>query len=69
MKGKSIGEQESYIKYNWCKKIVHDRIGLEENSIKAVSKNIHEWKLPITLFWTGSKDPKTETFALESAFG
>ena len=34
-----------------------EQYGLEENSIKAISKDIGQWNLPITLFWTAASDP------------
>lgn len=35
----------------------YDQIGLEENSIKAVSKDLNKYNLPLTLFWTAASDP------------
>jgi hypothetical protein len=37
-----------------------DMIGIEENSIKAISKSISSFNLPIKRYWTGSSDEKTE---------
>lgn len=56
-KGKSVNEQMQLIKEVFHKRYRYDKIGLEENSIKAVSKDIDQWNLPITLFWTSASDP------------
>ena len=56
-KGLSVTEQMKIIKNELNVKYRYDKIGLEENSIKAISKDIQQWKLPITLFWTGASDP------------
>jgi len=57
VKGLSATEQMHIIKDELHPKYTYDQIGLEENSIKAISKDIGQWNLPITLFWTGSADP------------
>ena len=56
-KGLSINEQMGIIKDELHVRHQYDKIGLEENSIKAISKDIDQWNLPITLFWTSSTDP------------
>ncbi len=56
-KGLSINEQMAIIKNELHVRYKYDKIGLEENSIKAISKDINQWKLPITLFWTAASDP------------
>ena len=56
-KGLSITEQMTIIKDVLFEKYQYDQIGLEENSIKAISKDIQQWNLPITLFWTAASDP------------
>ena len=56
-KGLSINEQMSIMKNELFPRYRYDRMGLEENSIKAISKDIQQWKLPITLFWTAAADP------------
>lgn len=38
----------------------YDAIGLEENSIKAISSDLSNYSMPITLFWTSSNDPATK---------
>ncbi len=56
-KGLSVNEQMSLIKDILYERHKYDQIGLEENSIKAISKDIQQWGLPITLFWTSASDP------------
>jgi len=56
-KGLSVTEQMSIIKDRLHATNNYDEIGLEENSIKAISKDIGQWNLPITLFWTAAADP------------
>jgi len=56
-KGLSINEQLHIIKDKLHAQHNYDQIGLEENSIKAVSKDIDQWNLPIKLFWTSGSDP------------
>ena len=56
-KGLSINEQKDIIKDVMHEQWQYDQIGLEENSIKAISKDIQQWNLPITLFWTAASDP------------
>jgi hypothetical protein len=60
MRGKSVSEQIDYIRFGWNSIINHDIIGLEENSIKSVSKDLDQYNLPIKLFWTSQRDPKKE---------
>ena len=55
--GLSVDEQMHIIKDTLHVKYNYDKIGLEENSIKAISKDIKQWDLPITLFWTAASDP------------
>ena len=55
--GLSVDEQMHIIKDELHVRYKYDKIGLEENSIKAISKDITQWNLPITLFWTASSDP------------
>jgi len=59
-KGLSINEQMNILKNTLQPRYDFDRMGLEENSIKAISKDITQWNLPITLFWTASSDPATQ---------
>jgi phage terminase large subunit-like protein len=56
-KGMSVNEQLDLIKNKLHAKYEYMNIGLEENSIKAVSKDIAQMGMPITLFWTGANDP------------
>lgn len=55
--GMSVNEQMKYIKHELAPKFSYDWIGLEENSIKAISKDLEQWKLPLKLFWTAATDP------------
>jgi hypothetical protein len=55
-KGLSVGEQFNYLRYTIQPKYNFDKMGLEENSIKSVSKDLKQYNLPIKLYWTGSKD-------------
>jgi len=55
--GLSVFEQMKIIQNELYPKENYDQIGLEENSIKSISKDIQQWNLPITLFWTGASDP------------
>ena len=55
-KGLSISEQMSLIQTQHTQQRF-DAIGLEENSIKSISKDIDSFKMPITLFWTAASDP------------
>jgi hypothetical protein len=59
-RGLSVSEQLDYIRFGWNSVIRHDWIGLEENSIKAVSKDLDSMQLPLKLFWTAARDPKKE---------
>ncbi len=56
-KGLSVSEQLGIMKNELHPKYKYDQMGLEENSIKAISKDIQQWDLPITLFWTAASDP------------
>jgi hypothetical protein len=56
-KGLSAHEQLKIIQQELHPRENYDQIGLEENSIKSISKDIGQWNLPITLFWTASADP------------
>lgn len=56
-KGLSVHEQLSYVKNELHTKYAYDQIGLEENSIKAVSKDLSQYDLPLTLYWTSASDP------------
>ncbi len=56
-KGLSAPEQMNMLRDEIQPRYRFDQVGLEENSIKAISKDIDQWKLPITLFWTSSSDP------------
>ncbi len=56
-KGLSVTEQFTIMKNELFERYKYDMMGLEENSIKAVSKDIQQWNLPITLFWTAAADP------------
>lgn len=55
-KGLSITEQLNYIRFELQPKYEFNYIGLEENSIKSISKDLSTYNLPLKLFWTGSKD-------------
>ena len=55
--GLSVYEQMKIVKNELHEKYNYDQIGLEENSIKGISKDIQSWNLPITLFWTAAADP------------
>jgi len=59
MKGKSALEQLSFIQ-RLHKYYGFDLIGLEENSIKAVSQHIKDYDMPIKRFWTGNNDEKEQ---------
>ena len=59
-KGMSLQEQMSLIKDELAKQFTYDQIGLEENSIKGITKDIAQYNLPITLFWTAAKDPAAQ---------
>lgn len=59
-KGLSINEQMLIMKNELYPRYKYDKMGLEENSIKAISKDIQQWNLPITLFWTAASDPATK---------
>lgn len=56
-KGLSVNEQMTLFKNQYHHKYKYVMMGLEENSIKAISKDIQQWELPITLFWTAAADP------------
>ena len=56
-KGLSVTEQMGHIENVLHKRFKYDGIGLEENSIKAISKDLIKSPLPFTLFWTGANDP------------
>lgn len=56
-KGWSIMEQMNYLKDVLHARYSYDKMALEENSIKAISKDIDRFGLPITLFWTAASDP------------
>jgi hypothetical protein len=59
-KGLSVLEQMDYIKSLHA--LYHFRmIGLEDNSIKAVSKHVSSYNFPFKLFHTSAKDPKDES--------
>lgn len=56
-KGLSITEQMRHIEFSLHNKFKYDGIGLEENSIKSISKDLTKVNMPITLFWTAANDP------------
>jgi len=56
-RGLSVNEQMTMIRDEFNPRYKFDKIGLEENSIKSISKDINQWNLPVTLFWTSSSDP------------
>jgi len=56
-KGMSVGEQMIMIKTILHKKYRYNTIAVEENSIRAVSKDLSKHNLPFKLFWTAAKDP------------
>jgi hypothetical protein len=55
--GLSVNEQMRIIRDELHPQYEYDQIGLEENSIKSISKDISHWNLPIKLFWTAGSDP------------
>ena len=55
-KGLSIFEQLTLLEEKH-QAFRYDQVGLEENSIKAVSKDLSGSNLPLTLFWTAASDP------------
>jgi len=55
--GMSIFEQMTFLREDLHAKYQYDSLGLEENSIKSISKDIDQWDMPVTLFWTGATDP------------
>lgn len=61
MKGKSGTEQINFIKNRWNIEIKHNKICLEENSIKSISKDIMSMALPLQMFWTGNTDRTNES--------
>jgi hypothetical protein len=56
-KGMSALEQMELIKQNLHSRYKYNMIALEENSIKAISKDLKKYKLPLTLYWTSASDP------------
>lgn len=56
-RGMSALEQLDYIRDGLQRAHKFTYVGLEENSIKSVSKNIDAWGLPVKLFWTSASDP------------
>lgn len=67
-KGMSVLEQMDMIKNNLNVRFKYNFIGLEENSIKAISKNIYQYGLPVTLFWTGASDVAENKRGYEDSF-
>ena len=61
--GLSVNEQLRFLRDELHSKYKYDMIGLEENSIKAVSKDLGTYKLPLTLFWTSASDPSVKKAA------
>jgi hypothetical protein len=55
-KGMSLVEQMNLLRFEFHSKHNFNQIGLEENSIKGMSKDLSQYNLPFKLFWTGSKD-------------
>ena len=55
--GLSVIEQLDYIKDILYVKHKYDQIGLEENSIRSMTKELLNHRLPFILFWTGANDP------------
>ncbi len=55
-KGMSILEQFDFISELNTKYAFEDN-GLEENSIRSMSKEIDDYDFDVTLFWTGASDP------------
>lgn len=55
--GKSLQEQMIILKNEIYAKYNHDMLGLEENSIKSITKDIEQYKMPLKLFWTSANDP------------
>lgn len=56
-KGMSALEQMDLIKDDLNERYGYNMVALEENSIKAISKNLDIYKLPLTLYWTAASDP------------
>lgn len=67
-KGLSINEQMTLLQ-DIHETLKFDAIGLEENSIKSTSKDIRQYNLPITLFWTSASDPAERRKADYNFFG
>jgi hypothetical protein len=59
-KGLSVTEQLKHIETYLHPKFKYTQIGLEENSIKSVSKELVKSPLPYILFWTAANDPSTK---------
>jgi len=54
-KGQSLPKQMTFIESLYSAHN-YDIIALEENSIKSISADMTDFKLPIKMFWTGSRD-------------
>jgi len=68
-KGWSAQEQLNFVKHTLHPKFRYDKIGLEENSIKAISKDLSQYNLPFVLFWTSGGDPsKSKTYYRDYEF-
>jgi len=58
-KGLSITQQFDYIE-QLQKENMFTMNGLEENSIRGMSKELYHYDFPYTLFWTGAADPSAK---------
>jgi len=56
-KGMSALEQMDLIKNNLNELYKYNMVALEENSIRAISKDLGKYNLPLTLYWTAASDP------------
>ena len=56
-RGLSLIEQLRHIKEVLHPKYKYDKIGLEENSIRSMTKELLADQLPFILFWTSANDP------------
>jgi phage terminase large subunit-like protein len=57
-KGMSVLDQFDYIKEGLHIVWKYDKIALEENSIRNISKDVDQLGLPIKLYWTGARDSR-----------
>lgn len=55
-KGWSVSEQFQHIKDSLHTRFRFNHVSVEENSIKAVTKDLRKYNLPLKFFWMGSTD-------------